>query len=76
MIAVENESQELVDSAIGPLQVRSSEAVAYDIDDYVHTTLRSQALKLQLMRYAATANKTLAKNRMPINIEGISLGGY
>lgn len=76
MATVVNESTVLVDSAVGPLQVNLKEVAAFDIDDYVHMTLRSEAMRVQLKRRALSVNTKLAANRPPINIEEASAGGF
>jgi hypothetical protein len=73
---VTNVTTTIVDTAIGPVTVVSSDVVDFDVDDLVHTTVRAQAIKLQVVRAAKLADPTLAKNRVPINIDGTTLGGY
>ena len=66
----------LVDTAIGPVAVTISTVQGFDIDDYVHSTVRAQGIKLQIMQAARTADPRLAKNRPPIDLDGVTLGGY
>lgn len=76
MISVISQSTNLVDSAIGPLAVTETEVAGFDIDDYVHTTVRAQALLLRMKERASTADPVFAKDRDPVDIEDVSVGGF
>ena len=71
-----SESTHLVDSAIGPLAVTEKELTGFDIDDYVHTTVRSQAILLRMKEKAGTADPAFAADRPPVDIEDVSVGGF
>ena len=66
----------LVDLAIGTVQVTSSIIQNFDIDAFVHTTVRSQCITLQMIYAAQTADSTLTANRPPVSIQGTTAGGY
>jgi hypothetical protein len=66
----------LIDSAIGPMGVQSTTYINFDIDDYVHTTVLSQAVLLKTILAAKNADPALASSRPPVNLEGTTLGGF
>jgi hypothetical protein len=69
-------STHLIDTAIGPLSVTDSTYLRFDIDDFVHSTVRAQAIKLRVIFSTAQANPKLAKDRPPVDIEGVTVGGF
>lgn len=72
-----NSDTHLIDSAIGPLAVTTSTVEGFDIDDYVHSTVRDMAFRLQVQRIARQVNPQLAKNRMPVTLDdGTIVGGF
>lgn len=76
MAKVLTNSTSLADSAIGPLAVQSQTVAEFDVDDFTHSTVRAQALLLQTKNAAANADPSLAKDRPPVNLEGITAGGF
>jgi hypothetical protein len=76
MATVVSTTTSLVDSGIGPLSVTNSLQSNFDIDDFVHTTVRSQCIQLQLINAIQTADPTLAAERPPLNINNNIIGGY
>ena len=66
----------LVDSAIGPVSVTVAELNNFDIDDFVHTTVRAECIKLQLINKIQTADPSLATDRPPVTIDGNTIGGF
>jgi hypothetical protein len=71
-----SKTSNLIDSAIGPVTLAASTLSDFDIDDYVHTTVRSQAIKNTVVYQASVADPRLADNRTPVDLEGITLGGF
>lgn len=66
----------LIDTAIGPVAITESEVLGFGIEDYVHTAVRSQALKLQLKLKLSQADKRFTSNRYPVDIDGVRVGGF
>jgi len=66
----------LVDTGIGPVSVINSVVDNFDIDDFVHSTVRAQCIKLQLINAIQTADPTLATNRPPLNLDNNTIGGF
>jgi len=66
----------LIDTAIGPVGVKEDILVDFDIDDFVHDTIRSQGIFLQLINRVKTADSRFAANRFPVSVGGESVGGY
>ena len=73
---IKTTSTYLVDTGIGPVSVTNSEIENYDIDDFVHSTVRSQCITLQLINAIQVADPALAKNRPPLNLNGHTIGGF
>lgn len=68
--------QSMLDSAIGPVIVTTESYTGFDVDDFVHTTIISQATKLQMKRLASNADPELATNRDRVQIDDVEAGGY
>lgn len=69
-------SSNLIDTAIGPVTHTASLVSDFDIDDYVHTTVRAQGIKMMLVRKASTSDARLAAGRTPVEINDVSVGGF
>ena len=76
MAKITSSTSNLVDTAIGPVAVVNIFTTNYDIDDFVHSTVRSQGIKLQLINKVQTADPRLAKDRPPVNLDGNVIGGF
>jgi hypothetical protein len=76
MATVAHVTTNLVDTAIGPVAVSDSLVDGFDVDDLVHSIVRAQAIKLQLIQKVRTADPRLAKNRPPVNLDGNAIGGF
>jgi len=76
MATVVSSTTSLVDTGIGPVSVTSAVVNNFDIDDFVHATVRAQCIKLQLINAIQVADPTLAKDRPPLNIDNNIIGGY
>jgi hypothetical protein len=71
-----NEITSLLDSATGPVAVTTTTWESFDIDDYVALCVKSKGEYLRLINKARTTNPQEVRNREPVNIEGINLGGF
>lgn len=76
MAKLVDSKQSMLDSAIGPVMVTTESYTGFDVDDFVHTTVVSQATKLRMKRMASNANPDLANNRDRVLIDDIEAGGY
>lgn len=76
MSTVVTSATNLVDTAIGPVSVTNMLVNNFDIDDFVHTTVISQCIKLQLINAIQTASPSLAKGRPPLKIDNNIIGGF
>lgn len=76
MAEITETSTHLIDTAVGPLSVTDSTFVRFDVDDFVHSTVRAQAIKLRMMIAASQANSKLAKDRPPVDLDGVTVGGF
>jgi len=76
MAKVVSSQVSLVDTAIGPVSVTDTVVENFDIDDFVHSIVRAQCIKLQLINAINRADTRLAKNRPPLNIDGNVVGGF
>ncbi len=76
MAKLVDSKQSMLDSAIGPVIVTTEKYTGFDVDDFVHTTVLSQATKLQLKRLAQNADPELANNRDRVQIDDVEAGGY
>jgi hypothetical protein len=66
----------LIDSAIGPVSVTQSAVEEFDIDDYTHSTVISQAVRIQMKLRASNVDTRFTDNRLPVDIEGVQVGGF
>lgn len=73
---VTSTSQVLVDSAVGPCMVQTDSFTGFDIDDFVKSTVDSQAIYLRLYQLVSTVNPQIALNRPPVITGDITVGGY
>ena len=71
-----DQTTSLIDSAIGPVAVTTTTYDRFDIDDYVSMTVASKAEYLRVLNKASTVNPLEAKNRPPVQVDEINLGGY
>lgn len=76
MADIVEEKTSLLDSAIGPVAVTSTVFSKFNIDDYVQTCVMSKGEYLRILNKAATVDPLNAKNRPPVTLGGINLGGY
>ena len=76
MADIINQKTSLLDSAIGPVAVTTTEYQNFDIDDYVAMSVQSKAEYLRVLTKAATIDPLQVKGRPPVTIGGVSLGGY
>lgn len=66
----------VVDSAIGPVMMERAEVVGYDVDDYVKSTIESQATWLKMRAMALLADPKFTKDRPPVNLDDVTAGGW
>ena len=71
-----NEKLSILDSSAGPVLVTTSDHVEFDIDDYVSMTVQGYSNTLKLMNKVSTINPEDVRNRPPVNIGNLSIGGY
>lgn len=76
MADIIDESTSLLDSAIGPVAVTTTTYKGYNIDDYVRAAVVGRAELLRILNKARTINPLDVRNRPPVNIGDISLGGF
>lgn len=69
-------STNLVDSAVGAINVTISTVTGFDIDDYVSTTVQSLAISIKLFNLAQSVNAQAAAERRKVSIAGATVGGY
>lgn len=69
-------STNLVDSAIGAINITISNVTGFDIDDYVSTTVQSTAISIKMFNLAQSVNSQAAKGRRAVSIGGATVGGY
>lgn len=66
----------LTDIAIGPLAVKEQILVDFDIDDLVHYLALDQAEKMKLYTRAKNADPDLARDRVPVVVGDVAVGGF
>lgn len=69
-------STNLVDSAIGSINVTISTVTGFDIDDYVSTTVQSLAISIKMFNLAQSVSSQGAATRRKVSIAGATVGGY
>lgn len=69
-------SVNLVDIATGPLAVKEQILTEFDIDDLVHMLTVDQAEKMKLYNKASNADPDLAKDRLPVVVGDVAIGGF
>lgn len=69
-------SNQIVDSAIGPINVIIQNVTGFDVDDYVTTTVQSIAITIQMYNLANNVNTKFTQNRRKVSIAGVTVGGY
>lgn len=69
-------TESVIDSAIGPLKVRRATMTGFDVDDFVSTTVDSQATHLRMLNAMDKTNPLFAKNRPPVRLGDKEVGGY
>jgi len=74
--AIQQSTQVVVDSAVGPCLVQTDLVVGIDIDDFVKTTIVSQAVYLQFYNLVSTVDPQFAVNRTPVVTGDIAVGGF
>ena len=76
-MAVEKKSTEhIIDTAIGPMSVKQTTVVGFDIDNFVQGTVDSQATYLRMLLLMDNAKPTFTKDRPPVRLGGKEVGGY
>lgn len=70
------QTNQVVDTAIGAVNVQNSLVVGYDIDDFVQSTVQSIAVSIKMFNTASTVNQKFTKNRRIVSIGGVTVGGY
>ena len=73
---VVSSNEHILDTAAGPVSVTVSQVESYDIDDYVHTAVRSLAQTIRLYNAAKSADTRLSENRDPVSIGDVQVGGF
>jgi len=76
MSKVIKETTSLLDSAMGPVAVTTTEFEKYDVDDFVQATVKSKAQYLRIVSKAKEINPLEVENRPPVDIANVKLGGY
>lgn len=69
-------TEALIDSAIGPFRVETTEVLGFDIDDFVKTTIVSQAVYLQMREAIRQVDPKYTINRTPVIAGDLAVGGY
>lgn len=73
---VQSEEVSLVDTAVGPISVRTAVFSGYDIEDFVHDMVMSQGVQLRVFNAAGNADQRYTGDRLPVNIGGLEVGGF
>jgi hypothetical protein len=73
---ITSSTQVVIDSAVGPCMVQTDQVQGMDIDDFMKTTIVSQAVYLQFYNLVSTVNPQFAQNRTPVVTGDIAVGGY
>jgi hypothetical protein len=71
-----SKSEVIIDSAVGPFVIETREVIGFDIEDYVRTTIESQAIHLQIRQAIQKVDPRFTKNRTPVVSGDIGVGGY
>jgi len=66
----------ILDCAVGPVVVKEDVLTDFDIDDFVHFVNMDQGEKMNLYQKASRADEELAKDRTPVEVGDISVGGF
>lgn len=67
---------QLVDTAVGPVNVQISTVTGFDIDDFVTSQVNSIAIAIKLYNLATNVNSQYTQNRRIVSIAGATVGGY
>ena len=76
MAEVLTEKTSLLDSAIGPVAVTTTNYKNFDIDDYVSLCVQSKAEYMRVLYKASQIDPLQVKGRPPVTVGGLSLGGF
>lgn len=76
MSTVIDEKTSLLDSAIGPVSITTTEHTNFDVDDYVTLTVQSKAEYLRIVAKAATMDPLQVRGKPVVTVGGSSLGGF
>jgi uncharacterized protein YqkB len=76
MSKIIEEKISLIDSAMGPVAVKTTTIEGFNVDDFVKTTIESKAQFLRLKNKAALVNPLDVNNRPPVELDDVSIGGY
>lgn len=76
MATEEIKSENIVDSAIGPVRVVQSTVTGFDVDDFVTSRVQSTAVSVKMYNLAQAVDKDTAKGRRKVSVGGVSVGGY
>jgi hypothetical protein len=70
-------SENLIDTAIGPIKASTTEVVDMDIDDHVHLMAMGMAYQLQIDAKVKQIDPASVKNRPPVAAsDGTVIGGF
>ena len=69
-------SNQVVDTAIGAINVQKSVVTGFDVDDFVTSTVVSLCRTLQMYNTASTADTQFTQNRRIVSVGGVTVGGY
>lgn len=70
------QSDQVVDTAIGAINVQNSSVVGYDVDDFVTSMVVSIATTLQMYNKVTTVDTKFTNNRRVVSVGGVTVGGY
>lgn len=76
MANVLDQKTSLMDSAVGPVAVTTTDYEKFDIDDYVSLCVQSKAEYLRFLNKSAQVNPLEVKGRPIVTLGGINLGGF
>jgi hypothetical protein len=68
-------TDEIIDSAIGPLRVVRKAVEKYSVDDFVRSTVRSKAIAMKMVHLINGTDDSFAKGRSKITVGTLSIGG-
>lgn len=69
-------TNQVVDTAIGAVNVTKSVVSGFDVDDFVTSTVVSLCRSIQMYNTASSADPQFTQNRRIVSIGGVTVGGY